>query len=150
MAQETIFRKVGRKYVPVGEYDPAFMDHWPYGINMVVVRDGHTMYRYQVDPNTAGLLGAGLMCKDAIAKAIHQAAEMRPNPAPVSERARELWEELREELGAGAYFLEYPAVSEIANAAIRELHDQFEEIVKDEGAREAFNRFLTIAYLTKE
>lgn len=147
MAQQTIYRRVGDEYEPIGEYDPEWSDHFPHGINMVVSENGCQMYRYRVDPDFAGLLGAGLICRDRMVDAIRQATKARPTREP-TERALELWQELQLEMDG--FRLESPSLNSIADAIIGVLAESFHETVKDPGAQAAFNKFLTIAYLTKE
>jgi hypothetical protein len=147
MAQQTIYRKVGDEYEPIGEYEPEWGEYFPHGINMIVAENGCQMYRYNVDPNFAGLLGAGLICRDRMVGAIRDATAALPTREP-TDRALELWAQLQLEMDG--FRLTSPSLNSIADAIIAVLAESFQDTVQDPGARAAFEKFLTIAYLTKE
>lgn len=52
------YEKIGRKYVPVREYDSDFMDAWPKGTHLVMSYPGGQSKRYNIDPNYAAMIAA--------------------------------------------------------------------------------------------
>lgn len=69
---ETIYRKVGRRYVSVAESDPCFYSAVPYGTHLVTVEKGSRATWMQVKPDEAALVAViqrryGEMC-DAVSK----------------------------------------------------------------------------------
>ncbi len=76
---EQIYRKVGRKYVPIQWYDPAYMNGMPEGTHLVMVRGNGTHVRYKIEPAAAPVLAAALWAKDALTSALlyHTSGKMR-------------------------------------------------------------------------
>ena len=57
------YEKVGRRYVPVYEYDNDFLDAWPRGTHLVTCHPGGQSRRYNIDPNHAALIAAGIVAE---------------------------------------------------------------------------------------
>jgi hypothetical protein len=77
---ETIFRKVGRKYVPAYS-----LSEWSYDKDMMPVgsfrlvhaySDGGRRYAYEVTPDTAGWVAAATLAVHAMTEAIHKANQL--------------------------------------------------------------------------
>jgi len=57
MSEKTIFyKKVGRRYVPVREYDRTLMDAFPAGAHLVICYPGGQSTRYNVNPAYAPMI----------------------------------------------------------------------------------------------
>lgn len=67
--RESIFRKVGRRYVEIGVYDDAAM-HYPHGSHLVVSQPGGSLTYYRVEPDTAALLAASVPAREAMLDAM--------------------------------------------------------------------------------
>lgn len=70
----TLYKKVGRKYVP---YSQSFADYEmaiPVGSFMLVYayQDGGKKYSYKVKPDTAGFEAAAMIAEHSICEAIHE------------------------------------------------------------------------------
>ena len=100
MTRETFFRKVGRKYVPVGEaerYDHVIM---PDGYTLTYRRDGVTRWEYEVKPDSAGFVAAATVAREAMEAAIRQAATYRPtSQKKFTKRQLELIEQFKRDMG---------------------------------------------------
>lgn len=70
---ETVYRKVGRKYVPVGIFDPQ-ADYLPIGAHLLVVEPGVRSTRFNVNPACADLLAGLRACREPIMDAIRQSS----------------------------------------------------------------------------
>ena len=68
------YEKVGRKYVPVYEYDQTLMDSFPKGTHIIMCYPGGQSTRYNIDPAYAPMIAAGRVAEDAISQAIHKQA----------------------------------------------------------------------------
>ena len=80
MKKEIFYKKVGRKYVPVYEYDQTLMDSFPKGSHLVLCYPGGSSRRFNVDPAYAPMIAAGRVAEDAISKAIMDATEFSAYP----------------------------------------------------------------------
>lgn len=65
---DTIYRKRGKKYEPIGEYDPERYDTIPFGVHLIVCTLGMKSWRYQIDPDQARLLAAAETHRDELAQ----------------------------------------------------------------------------------
>ena len=100
MNRETLYRKVGRKYVPVGEaerYDHIIM---PDGHTLTYRRDGMTRWEYGVKPDVAGFMAAAGVAREAMEDAIKRAAAYRPTSSQkFTKRQLELIEQFKRDTG---------------------------------------------------
>jgi len=85
------YEKVGRRYVPVAEYDNDFLDSFPKGNHLVMSYPGGTSRRFNIDPNYAAMIAAGRVAEDAICKAISKASELRPKQTPITPKQKRAW-----------------------------------------------------------
>ena len=74
----TYYKKEGRRYVPTLEYDSDVLDAFAEGAHIVVCKPGHRMYKYKIQPEFAGLIAAGMYCRDAISSKVINSAQVRP------------------------------------------------------------------------
>ncbi len=146
----TFYKKEGRKYVPVYEYDQTLMDAMPKGAHLTVVYPGGQCTRYNIDPNYAAMIAAGRVAEDTISKAIMRASDLRPTSAPLTEEQREAWAKLIEVFGPEARRLEWPSAREAAEEAVKAMQEEAEILFKHESVRKAYDHFLLMCKLVKE
>jgi hypothetical protein len=151
MTNKTIFyKKEGRKYVPVYEYDQTLLDAFPKGTHLVDVYPGGSSRRYNIDPNYAAMIAAGRVAEDAISKALMKASDLRPKNAPLTEEQRLAWNNLVKEFGEEARCLEWPSAREACEAAVKAMQVEADKLLANPSVRKAYERFLFIAELTKD
>ena len=143
------YEKVGRRYVPVAEYDNDFMDSYTKGNHLVMCYPGGTSRRFNIDPNYAAMIAAGRVAEDVISSAVVKASEMRPHRTPITEKQREAWDNLTKAFGDERYYLELPSAREIAEAGVRAMQEQALELMKHEAVRQAYEQFQLVCELTK-
>ena len=144
------YEKVGRKYVPVAEYDNNLMDTFTKGTHLVQVYPGGASRRYNIDPAYAPMIAAGRVAEDAISRKIMDATAMRPKQAPLTPGQRKAWDNLIKEFGEEARCLEWPSAREAAEAAVTAMTQEAEKLLTNPAARKAYDNFLLICELTKE
>ncbi len=93
------YEKVGRRYVPVSEYDSEYLDSFSKGTHIVMCYPGGQSRRYNIDPNYAAMIAAGRVAEDAISKVLMRASDLRPKRAPLTEGQRQAWDNLVKEMG---------------------------------------------------
>lgn len=154
--KKTIFyKKVGRKYEPVSEYDSELMDAFPKGTHIVICYPGGQSTRYNIDPNYAAMIAAGRLAEDTISKAIMDASEIRRQQrhetgTPLTPSQKAAWENLVKEFGDNAKQLEWPSVRECAEAGVKAMQEEAEKLMQHEAVRQAYEHFLMVCELTKE
>jgi hypothetical protein len=144
------YEKIGRKYVPVSEYDNEFLDSFTKGTHLVQVYPGGSSRRYNIDPNYAAMIAAGRVAEDAISKAVQQASEMRPHNTPITEKQRKAWENLAKAFGSDRYYIEIPSAREIAEEGVKAMQAEADKLLTNPIAKKAFERFVMICELTKD
>jgi hypothetical protein len=120
---ETLYKKIGRKYVPVRvEFDRdtlaagCFRLHYAY-------ENGAGMYFYDVKPDTAGFVAAAMIAHKAMEQAISDASKPRAmDPTPYTKKQTEIIERYRKEImEAGGMFptwWQHASTWDIAEAGI--------------------------------
>lgn len=143
----TFYRKQGRRYVPVSEYDPELMDALPQGDHLISVRVGIQSRRHGVDPALAPMIAAGLYAEDAIVKAIHDAMELKPEPAKMTLRQRQLMAELTKSMNRQDARWLRSSARDAAEAGVRALQAEASRRMSHPAVRQAYEHFLTVAGL---
>lgn len=148
--KKIFYEKVGRKYVPVYEYDQLLMDGFPKGAHIVMCYPGGQSRRYGIDPAFAPMIAAGRYAEDAITKAIHDASEAKPKEQPITERQRLAWEEMKAAFGNEFYSLEFASIRDLADAGVKAMVIEAEKMLENEGVRKAYEHFMLMCKLTKQ
>jgi hypothetical protein len=144
------YEKVGRRYVPVAEYDSTYMDSFPKGTHIVMCYPGGSSRRFSIDPNYAAMIAAGRVAEDVISQAVVKAGEMRPHKKPITEKQRKAWENLAKAFGDERYYIEIPSAREIAEAGVKAMQEEAVKLMENPSVRKAYDRFQLICQLTKE
>lgn len=155
MVKKVFYEKVGRKYVPVSEYDSELVDAFQKGTHLVMVYPGGASRRYNVDPNYAAMIAAGRLAEDAISRALMQATEIRRQQrhdkgTPLTPGQKAAWEKLVEEFGPDAKQLEWPSVRECAEAGVKAMQEEAEKLMANEAVKLAYDHFHMVCELTKK
>jgi hypothetical protein len=144
------YEKVGRRYVPVAEYDNDYMDSFPKGTHLVMSYPGGSSRRFNIDPNYAAMIAAGRVAEDTISQAVVKASEMRPRRTPITEKQKKAWENLAKAFGDEVYYIELPSAREIAEQGVKAMMIEADKLLANPSVRKAYDRFLLVAALTKE
>lgn len=146
------YEKVGRKYVPVYEYDNQFLDAFPKGNHLVMVYPGGSSRKFNVDPNYAALIAAGRVAEDAISKRIMEISSLRPrnDRSPITPEQRKAWQHLSDLMGDERYALEWCSYREAAEEGVKAMMEEAEKLLTVPAVKKAFEHFLLVCELTKE
>ncbi len=125
MKTEPMYKKVGRKYVPVAAqwYEEREKDQMKVGTFRLTYAygDGGQRYEYDVSPATAPMVAAMLVARVAMESAIREASKMRPNTSQVyTKKHQSLISKFREDMGSmyPSWWVEGSAY-DISEAAMR-------------------------------
>lgn len=154
MTKKIYYEKVGRRYVPVSEYDSNLMDGFSKGTHLVMSYPGGTSRRYNIDPNYAAMIAAGRIAEDVISKRIMEATEIRRNyknrNTPLTPGQKSAWDKLVEEFGEDARQLEWPSARECAEEAVKAMQTEAEKLMTHESVRKSYEHFQLMCQLVKE
>jgi hypothetical protein len=150
MTKKIYYEKVGRKYVPVMEYDEYLMDGLPYGNHLIMVYPGGKSTRYNIDPALAPMIAAGRVAEDRMSEAVRRASEMRPRRHPLTEKQQYAWQRLNKALGDDVYTLEIASARDIAEAGIKAMQEEADKLLTNPAVKLAYEQFLLVCELTKK
>ena len=145
----TLYKKVGRRYVPVAEYSNEVVDSFPKGTHLVMCYPGGQSRRFNIDPAYAPMIAAGRVAEDAMSEAIRKASEMKPQRTPLTEGQRRAWKKLAKEFGDDLATLQINSARDIAEAGIRAMQEEANKLMTHESVRQAYDHFQLVCELTK-
>ena len=153
MSEKTIFyKKVGRRYVPVYEYDSKIMDSFPKGSHLVICYPGGQSTRYNIDPAYAPMIAAGRVAEDAISNVIRKATDLRPanKETKLTEEQLRCWKALSKAFGEENHALQWPSAREACEEAVKAMQIEADKLLSVPSVRKAYEHFLLVAELTKD
>jgi len=150
MVTKVYYEKVGRKYVPVAEYDSDYLDAFPKGSTLVMCYPGGQSRRYNIDPDYAALIAAARVAEDAMIQAMSKASELKPKHTPITEGQRRAWKKLAREFGDELCTLNGASSYDIAQAGLKALEDEAAKLLTNAAVKEAYDQFLFVCALTKQ
>lgn len=155
--KKVFYEKVGRKYVPVSEYDSNLLDALPKGTHIIMSYPGGQSTRYKIDPAYGPMIAAGRVAEDAISRAIMKASEIRrqtrqnaEGKIPLTQEQQDAWNNLIRVFGDDARQLEWPSVRECAEAGVKAMQEEAEKLLTNPAVKKAYEHFLLVCELTKE
>jgi hypothetical protein len=144
------YEKVGRKYVPVAEYDSDWIDSFHKGTHLLMVYPGGQSRRFNIDPNYAAMIAASRVAEDAIIRAMHKASELKPVRTPITEGQRKAWKKLAKEFGDELCTLSGASSHDIAEAGVKAMMAEADQLMTNPAVKKAYEHFLLVAELTKD
>jgi hypothetical protein len=149
---KTIFyRKQGRKYTPVSEYDSELLDAFPKGNHLVMSYPGGASRRFNIDPALAPMIAAGRFAEDAICRRIQEATELRPANREIDEETQRKWKEFIVTIPDDFRFMfTHGSAHDAAEAGVKAMQEEADRLMTNPAVRKAYEKFLLLVELTKE
>ena len=148
--KKIFYEKVGRRYIPVSEYDNDLLDSFPKGNHLVMVYPGGSSRRFNIEPNYAAMIAAGRIAEDAMCNAMRKASELRPAKTPITLTQQKAWKKLAEAFGDDLATLHGSSTRDIAEAGVKAMIEEADKLMQNPNVREAFEHFIVVCKLTKE
>ena len=145
----TFYKKVGRKYVPVSEYDSELRDAYPYGSHLIHNQAGVQTTRYCVDPALAPMIAAGITAEEAITKIIMDHLSYQPETAPITPEQQEAWENMKTVWGADLCRLRSGSIMEAVRAGVEAMVNEANELLENPALQNSYNNFILLSKLSK-
>ena len=150
MGKKIYYEKIGRKYVPVSEYDSDYLDSFPKGNHLVMCYPGGSSRRFNVDPALAPMIAAGRVAEDAISTAVMKATEVQPKRKAMTQAEIDAWNNLIEVWGEEARSLIRPCARDVAEAGVKAMIEEANKLLTNPTVRKSYEKFLMLCELTKE
>jgi hypothetical protein len=149
MTKKIYYEKVGRRYVPVAEYDNDLLDSFTKGNHLVMCYPGGTSRRFNIEPALAPMIAAGRVAEDAMCKALNKASEMRPARTPITPAQQRAWKKLAEAFGDELATLNGASVRDIAEAGVNAMQAEANQLMQHQAVRLAYDQFMMVCKLTQ-
>lgn len=143
------YKKEGKKYIAVSEFDGDFSDSMRYGDHLVSVYPGGRSIR-KINPALAPMIAAARYSRDAITGALIQASDLRPQHTPLTPEQLAAWQKLNEALGDSSHLLTWNSANDIAEAAMDAMIKEASVLLLNESVKNAYDEFMLICKLVKE
>jgi len=150
MVTKVYYEKVGRKYVPVAEYDSEYLDAFPKGSTLVICHPGGQSRRFNIDPDYAALIAAGRVAEEAMIQAMGKASELKPQKTPITFAQQRAWKQLARAFGDDLATLNGASSYDIVQAGLKVLEDEAAKLLTNAAVKEAYDQFLFVCALTKQ
>jgi hypothetical protein len=151
MTKKIFYEKVGRKYVPVKEYDDELVRALPKGNHLIMCYPGGRSTRYNIDPDYAALIAASRVAQDVMAQALVKASEMRPERKPLTPEQKQAWENMKVAFGDDMYTLHVESAHDVAQAGLGALQQAAKELYStNPSVHAAYEHLLLLHKLTKD
>jgi hypothetical protein len=146
------YEKVGRKYVPVSEYDSDWIDSFKKGTHVIMSYPGGSSRRYNIDPAFAPMIAAGRFAEDAISKVIMDTSALRvpEKRLPLTPEQQQAWEALAAALGEERFALEWCSYREAAEAGVKAMQQEADKMLHNPAVKKAWDYFMMVWNLAKE
>lgn len=145
------YEKVGRKYIPVSEYDSDLLDAFPKGNHLIMSYPGGKSTRYNVDPNYAAMIAAGRVAEDAITNAMHKASELRPARShSITPEQRKLFDAFLASMPEDdpqRNMMTYGSLRDSAEAGIKAMQEEADKLMQHDAVKLAFDHFIMVCEL---
>ena len=148
--KKVYYEKIGRRYVPVAEYDSDLLDSFPQGNHLVSVYPGGQSRRFNIQPNLAALIAAARVAEDGICEAMRKASEMRPQRTPLTPGQKKAWEKLAREFGDELATMSMGSARDHAEAGVNAMIAEADKLMSHPAVREAYEQFQTVCNLVKQ
>ena len=150
MTKKIYYEKRGRRYVPVMEHDYELMDAMPKGNHLIMCYPGGQSTRYNIDPALAPIIAAGRVAEDRMSEAVRKASEMRPRKKELTVEQQRAWTRLNKVMGDDVYTIEIASAREIAEAGLKAMQAEAQQLMTNPAVRLAYEQFLLVCELTKK
>lgn len=145
--KEIFYKKVGKEFIPVSEYDSELLDAYTQGAHLVVVKPGSVSKKYNIDPAFAPMIAAGRYAEDAMAKVLSDASSARVSGRSVTPEQKLAWDNLKASFNGNLYYYEYPSTHEAVQAGITAMQKEADKLLKYPSVQEAYDHFLLMCKL---
>jgi hypothetical protein len=150
MTKHVFYKKEGRKYIPVSEYDSDLLDAVPRNCTTLIhsYKNGQ-MRRYNIEPSLAPMVAASMALEQSMTDILSKASEYKPASTPLTPAQRKAWAALSKSFGVTNMTLYGPSLHDIAESMLKAIRDEAEKLLINESVKSAYEQFLMVAALSK-
>jgi hypothetical protein len=148
--KKTFYEKIGRRYVPVAEYDSELANATRKGTNLVVTYDGGRTTYYNIEPALAPMIAAGGIFSEEVANAISEKSTYSiSTTAPLTSKQQKAWIALEKALGPDVVRLTSPSLHGCVAAGTSLLKLKVQNLLSNPAVKSAYDQFIFLCELTR-
>lgn len=145
----TFYKKVGRRYIPVSEYDSELTYAYPKGTHLTICLPGSSSRRYNVEPEFVPMIAAGGYAEEAITKVIMEKLSFAPETTPLTTEQLEAWEKFKEAMGENRCRLSSGSIMEAVRAGVNAMAEEAKELLENPALQNSYDNFILLSKLTR-
>jgi hypothetical protein len=150
MSKTVFYKKVGRKYVPVSEYDQELNDSFTKGNHLVMCYPGGQSTRYNIDPALAPMIAASRYAGQSMLDTMREISEARPKRKTLTDEQRQAWRVMKKAFGDDMFSYSYPSNIEIVEAGIKAMTEEANKLLTHPAVKDQYEKFLMTCELVRE
>jgi hypothetical protein len=150
MSKTVFYKKVGRRYVPVSEYDQELNDSFTKGNHIVMCYPGGQSCRYNIDPAFAPMIAAGRYAEEKMLDTMRMVGEARPKRKALTDKQRQAWQTMKEAFGDDMFSYSYASNVEIVEAGIKAMTEEANKLLTHPAVKDQYEKFLITCELVKD
>jgi hypothetical protein len=148
--KQIFYKKQGRRYIPVSEYDNELLDALPKGDHLVSVYPGGCSRRYRIDPALAPMIAAGRYAEEAITRKIQEATELRPVNREIDEETQRKWKRFIATVPEDfRYMFTHGSARDAADAGVEAMMSEADRLMQNEAVRKSYEHFMLMCKMVK-
>lgn len=151
--KKVFYEKVGRKYVPVSEYDNDLLDALPKGTHIIMSYPGGKSTRYNINPAYAPMIAAGRVAEEAIRNSMVKQQELRPANSAITPEQREAFDKFLETMPLDDPYrnmLTHGSIHDCVEAGVKAMMEEADKLLSNPAVKKAYDHFLLVCALTKD
>lgn len=143
------YEKIGRKYIPVKEYDSDLLHALPNGSHLITIAPNSTSTRYNIEPAYAPLIAAGIVAEETLSKCIVKATDLKPSLKLLTKEQIKAWKKLSDAFGESNHLLQWNSAMQASREVVSALQVEANKLLSNEAVKNAYEEFMIICKLTK-
>jgi hypothetical protein len=147
--KETYYKKVGKKYIPVSEYDSYIHQSLEEGYHLIYSKPGYRTTQKLINPDYAKLIGACYVAEQTLTHELMQSLKMRPTQPPLTEEQIQAWDNLEKSFKNTKVLIEYPSVKECVIRTMKIMQEEADKLMTNPTVRKAYENFMLVCELSK-
>jgi hypothetical protein len=145
----TFYKKVGKRYFPVSEYDSDLLSAYPEGTHLTICIPGKSSRRYYIEPAFAPMIAAGSYAEEAIVQVIMEKLSLSPQKYPLTIEQKKAWENFKEVMGEDRSRLSSGSIMEAVRAGVNAMAEVAAELLENPALQNSYDSFILLSKLTR-
>jgi hypothetical protein len=145
----TFYKKVGKRYIPVSQFDSELLSAYPNGTHLTICIPGKSSRRFNIEPAFAPMIAAGGYAEEAIAQVMMEKLSLSPQKYPLTIEQKKAWENFKEVMGEDNCRLSSGSIMEAVRAGVNVMAEEAKELLENPALQNSYDNFILLSKLTR-